>query len=74
MKFEIWVEGYSALGNKNIASFIGSVEAKSFEEACIKKCSSKRFQANYGTFDSNNLSLWGCRLFPSEYLARKSFS
>jgi len=36
MLFEVWIEGYAATGEHSFASLLGTVEAKTFDDACIK--------------------------------------
>ncbi len=66
-KFEVWQEGYQATGQRGEASFLGETEANSFSEACDIIC---REDPNY---NKERLSVWGCKLFPTEKEARKSF-
>lgn len=75
-QYEIWMEGYLCSGMDGIpanAMLLGTVEAESFKEACATLCSPKGFQKHYGNFDSERLSVWGCRLFDNEADARRSF-
>lgn len=87
MIFEVWAEGWSATGNPdNPARLVGKVEALTFREACyVAMCSEylsgvaeRRKDGQYYNpdrfdYDFKDLRIWGCRLFPSEAEARKSF-
>lgn len=67
MEFEVWSEGYAATEECSKAVFHGMVYAESFRAACIEK-----FRYN-NTFNSERLTLWGCKLFNNEADARKLF-
>lgn len=66
-KFQIWSEGYKATGEAQKACPQGSVEANSFQEAC-----DELFLDNQ-SYDSERLTIWGCRLFDNEDAAREAF-
>ena len=61
------MEGYCITGGSAPATFVGEIEADSFSEACEKLCGSDP------NFNKENLSVWGCRLYDGEALARRSF-
>lgn len=67
-EYEIWSEGFRAMGDIAGASFHGKVFATSFKEACIKHFGIENFY-----FDEHNLTFWGCKLFDNEIEARKNF-
>jgi hypothetical protein len=69
--YEVWAEGYAATGEHGTASYVGSVEASSFEEACRLL----HDPAGYGALGEvgGRPAYWGCRLFDNEADARKSF-
>jgi len=72
--FEVWSEGYSVTGGHGTAYLIGTVAASTFPEACAKATSQARAAGkDYGEFNPDRLTVWGCRLFPTEIEARKSF-
>ena len=69
--FDIWMEGFrlSGEGEEANASFVGRAEGASFEEACHNY-----YKAHISAdFNPQYLSVWGCRLFPTEAEARASF-
>ncbi len=68
--FNVWMEGYSATGNKAEASLLGKIKARDFSEACVKIIFQEGMTEYY---DPHNNSYWGCRLFDNEKDARKSF-
>lgn len=69
MKFDIWVEGFKfSIDEAATASFVETVEAESFQEAC-DKCR----LAKESLYDSKNLTYWGCKLYDNEVDARKNF-
>lgn len=65
--FQVWREGYVCTGNRDDARCLGEAEADSFEEAC------QIVLGDEETFNPERLTLWACRLFPSETLAREGF-
>lgn len=69
-EWEVWIEGYAATGELATASLQGRAEADTFEEACIKVCGDKLDKDRDG---KPKMSIWACRLFPSEGQARVSF-
>lgn len=79
-EYEIWSEGYAATGERGYAFFHGKMTGKSFNEACIRFFEMKDSDFRNGMdaenaelFDAEQLTYWGCRLFPTEAEARKSF-
>ena len=87
-EYEVWEEGYCATGGKSGAQLLGKVKARNFAQAChvimcqrylqhVEKENSPEktgyVRAGRWDYDPSNLSSWGCRLFWSEKLARKSF-
>lgn len=68
---EIWMEGYSITGNHSSARFIGTGIGEDFNEAIIDYMAKNEDtgieKCSYGWV------IYGCRLFPNEYLARQSF-
>jgi len=75
MRYQIWMEGYLATGMEGIqapAKFMGSMEANSFREACIK-FSKTPDAKGFGNFSEQSLSYWGCGLYDNEADARASF-
>jgi hypothetical protein len=68
--FEIWSEGYACTGERGDATYLGSVKANSFKEACDKLFSSEEHKVYY---NSEKLTYWGCKLFDNKSDARRSF-
>jgi hypothetical protein len=70
--WEVWVEGYEeAPGPGGKAWKAGIGKGRTFKAACVDLASrSVEFRKN---FRGDNLTWWGCRLFPSETEARKEF-
>lgn len=71
MIYKIWTEGFHVNEGKSGASFVASVEANSFREACNKYADQNPGWKNL--YDSERLTLWGCNLFDNEVDAKKSF-
>ncbi len=87
-EYEVWMEGYAATGESASANLVGKVKARSFAQAChILMCKQhlewmeKENNPNYKEYctpgrwdyDPGRLSYWGCRLYWSEELAKKTF-
>lgn len=87
-EYEVWSEGYAATGESGGATLHGKAFARNFAQAChivmatehlkwIEKVNAPSYK-EYETggrwdYDPSELSYWGCRLYWSEELARKSF-
>ena len=69
-KFTIWSEGYRATGQSGTAQIMGQAYGETFKEACIKFFTDHR---DMRLFNAENLTFWGCSLFPDEARARKFF-
>lgn len=71
MKWDIWMEGFQ-LSHDDVttpASYIGNADAPTFQDAVWKWfCKNPS-----NSFDEITMTFWGCRLFPTETEARKSF-
>lgn len=69
--YNIWSEGYCATGGSGLHFLLGTSKGNSFKEAVINWVNNdldcKRF------FNKDKLTFWGCRLFPTEEEAAKSF-
>lgn len=67
MIHQIWMEGYIITGGKSPHSLVGSIEAETFKDAVDKwyREHPDKF------FNQESMSVWGCRLFPTEEEARK---
>ena len=75
--FEIWTEGYAATGEHSPATFHGTAEGETFEEACIKKIGhmldkDENKPDGYRRF-GGKLCVWACCCFDNEKEARESF-
>ena len=66
-KFDIFMEGYNISGNRQGATFIASVNAYSFKEAC------DRHFVNDKDYNSERLTVWGCKLYETLEEAQKHF-
>lgn len=87
-EYEVWMEGYAATGESSDATLLGKTLARNFAQACdIIMCKdhlkwiNKVNQPDYKeycppstwSYDPHKLSVWACKLYWSEELARKSF-
>lgn len=86
--YEVWMEGYRATGEAGEAQKLGEAHARNFGQAChiiVAKSILEKIEEENNPFfkghatpgrwdyDPSALSIWACRLFWSEELARKSF-
>lgn len=69
--YDVWVEGYSATGNRGRAQFLGTMPGKSFEDACRRAVIAIGFEMSY--YDPVANKYLGCRMFDNETDARKSY-
>lgn len=70
----VWMEGWAATGQSSPAQFMGRYDGKNFAQACSNwNLDAQHKGKDYGTFDPDTLSVWGCRLFDNERDARKNF-
>lgn len=67
MIYEIWMEGFILTGCYSLHSLVGSEEGETFKDAVLKWY--EKYPSDL--FDKENLSVWGCRLYPTEAEARK---
>ena len=65
--YNIWAEGWCATGGGGGAVFFGESSGNTFREACITLLNKDK------SFNKENLSWWGCKLFDNEQDARRSF-
>jgi len=86
-EYEVWMTGFAATGQSAKAHLLGKAKARNFAEACHKVVCEKYLEniketesdpkTQYGIgrwdYNGNELTYWGCELYWSEELARKSF-
>lgn len=65
--YNIWREGYSTTGDYSPAMLLGSAAGESFQAAC------NSFFEKDPYYNSEKLSLWGCKLYDNGTEARKTF-
>jgi hypothetical protein len=70
-KYEVWMEGYSATGDRGYASLLGVFEAPTFKEACDIAIATTMSEQQY--YDRERGTYWACRLFDNEADARRAF-
>lgn len=76
MKYDIWEEGCAFNeGAYPAIQLASNIEANSFKEACIKwyNSLSEEEKINHGSYNKEDNTIFGCRLFDNELDARKSF-
>jgi hypothetical protein len=84
-RIEVWVEGFSATGEKGGAWCAGTAEAETLQEACDKlggdashlfsEARGEQYGGpGYRLYDRERLTYWGdCKIFDNEADARKRF-
>ena len=71
-KFDVWLEGYAATGEHGTAQCLQrEVMVDTFPEACRLALGNKGWDMSYYSAGPN--TYWGCRFYPTEAEARKSF-
>ena len=69
--YNIWEEGYCVTGGYGKHHLLGTSKGNTFKEAVINWINS---HPNFkDLFDEDSLTIWGCRLYPTEEEAAKSF-
>lgn len=71
--WSLWTEGYVVTGNNNGATFHGSWEGETFEDAVRNFQNSIEDERSRDLVDLERMSWWGCRFFDNERDARLSF-
>lgn len=69
-QFDVWMEGFQVMEGQSPAKFLGTYFGKNFLDACKKAA---KHHPEYGEYDSEENSIYGCRLFNNELLARRNF-
>lgn len=69
MMYQIWMEGCRMNGGGFNANYVGSAVGDNFREAVLNWF---KYHPS-SSFDSRQLTEWGCRLYSNEMDARKSF-
>ena len=69
--YDVWMEGFRATGESATAQHIGSARGTTFEEACRTLLRAGHSLSEH--YDSTRNSVWGCRLYPTEMEARRTF-
>jgi hypothetical protein len=87
-EYEVWMEGHRATGESSQAQLLGRVMARNFGQAChiivagsflqqVDKINQPGYlghtEPGRWDYDAQELSIWRCKLYWSEELARKSF-
>ena len=73
VKFEVWLEGYSATGQHSTAKLVDTVLAMSLNDAINRLVISGKLDESYMNRNGIEYRYWGCRFFDNETDARKSF-
>jgi hypothetical protein len=72
-QYQIWSEGFVVTGNSGTAKLVAAgIKASTFKDACDGFYKDKD-RKDWGEYDSDRLTIWGCKLFDNEEDARKAF-
>jgi len=67
--WEIWMEGFRATGDEALASKVGDGRGLTFEDAVLDY-----YRRNPDpSFSPDSMSVWGCKLYPTESQARATY-
>ena len=69
--YTVWLEGYSATGNRAPAQCLGETEAPSFKEACQKLLKEQGWNMAYYNAERN--TFWFCDFYDNETDAREHY-
>ena len=70
-RYQLWMEGYMITGGRSDASFIGTSKGENFADAVVNYYNNHPEKAS--SFNKENLTYWGCQIYPSEREARETF-
>ena len=68
-EYNVYIEGYSATGERGVAKLFGTAVAESFKDACGIVAEDPELEY----YDPERLTYWGCRLFDNLKDAQKGF-
>lgn len=71
--FEIWAEGYRATGESGDATYLGTSEGESFDEAVKLYKDRNPSEAHLLSRNGGYWTYWACRLYDNEQQARLSY-
>jgi len=72
MIYDIWMEGFMfSMDERAEASYLGQSEGATFKDAVIAWYEKNPLRKH--SFNPDNLTDWGCRLFDNEVDARRNF-
>ena len=69
----LWIEGFSATGQRQDATMIGIYQAKNLNDAVKQYMENNKNKVEWDCFGKNRHAIWGCEIFDNEIEARKSF-
>jgi hypothetical protein len=70
--FDIYIEGHNATGGGSPASYVGFGGGETFSEACESYFRTQR-STDFGLYDSERNTFWGCHLFETLDEAQRTF-
>lgn len=68
---DLWMEGYALNGDRGTATYLGTFEASTVQEAAKAWATTGSPLAKY--LNTARTAVWGCRLFDNEADARRTF-
>lgn len=73
IKFDIWVEGYTATCESATAQLLASIEADTFNDAIKIYAKNNRNIVDFDRYGKDRHAIWGCELFDNRIEAQKAF-
>ena len=71
--YEVWLEGYTANGERGYAQYLGNHPGKNFADACRRALIYNEWPGIKRLYNPDRNTYCGCRFFDNEADARKSF-
>lgn len=72
-KITLWMQGFSATGQAEGASMIGSYEATDLDDAVKQYMETHKGEVEWDRYGRGRHAIWACEIFDNEEQARKSF-
>lgn len=71
--WQVWLEGYSMLGNSSQATFLGKYVAADFKAAILMACRAHEYDTILVDIESEVPTYWSRRFFDNEADARRVY-
>ncbi len=71
MFYNVWIEGFAIDRDRGAAQYLGSIEAETFKDACVKVLLNNNWEMIY--YDGLHNTYWGCNFYDNEIDAKKNY-